>query len=236
MHTEPRAARLFLLASLSPRPGDRCRYPPTALYHWQISMDYWEDNARQLVDQLIDASVFDDVRGMVRVPNYEHVEHDFANEFNSIDDYQQFLSEAYDSVWYSEVPFDGGEAVFEGDSYGYVGDAVAEVDDAEEFFARHTPPPRNLRSLFTANQLLLPDADASDAAKVSVVDVNEELIAYLNANPGKMRDLQPRKFEELVAEMWKNQGFEVSLTPSTRDGGMDVIAVRKESILSLIHI
>ena len=26
MHTEPRAARLFLLARLSPRPGDRCRY------------------------------------------------------------------------------------------------------------------------------------------------------------------------------------------------------------------
>ena len=28
MHTEPRAARLFLLARLSPRPGDRCRYVP----------------------------------------------------------------------------------------------------------------------------------------------------------------------------------------------------------------
>ena len=27
MHTEPRAARFFLLASRSPRPGDRCRYP-----------------------------------------------------------------------------------------------------------------------------------------------------------------------------------------------------------------
>ena len=27
LHTEPRAARLFLLACLSPRPGERCRYP-----------------------------------------------------------------------------------------------------------------------------------------------------------------------------------------------------------------
>ena len=27
LHTEPRAARLFLLARLSPRPGERCRYP-----------------------------------------------------------------------------------------------------------------------------------------------------------------------------------------------------------------
>jgi hypothetical protein len=27
LHTEPRAARFFLLASRSPRPGERCRYP-----------------------------------------------------------------------------------------------------------------------------------------------------------------------------------------------------------------
>ena len=27
LHTEPRAARLFLLARCSPRPGERCRYP-----------------------------------------------------------------------------------------------------------------------------------------------------------------------------------------------------------------
>ena len=30
LHTEPRAARLFLLARLSPRPGERCRYPARA--------------------------------------------------------------------------------------------------------------------------------------------------------------------------------------------------------------
>ena len=35
LHTEPRAARLFLLASLSPRPGERCRYPA----QWNCLMD-----------------------------------------------------------------------------------------------------------------------------------------------------------------------------------------------------
>ena len=29
LHTEPRAARLYLLACRSPRPGERCRYPTT---------------------------------------------------------------------------------------------------------------------------------------------------------------------------------------------------------------
>ena len=32
MHTEPRAARLFLLARPSPRPGNRCRYPAMARF------------------------------------------------------------------------------------------------------------------------------------------------------------------------------------------------------------
>ena len=31
MHTEPRVARLFLLASRSPRPGERGRYPTQRL-------------------------------------------------------------------------------------------------------------------------------------------------------------------------------------------------------------
>lgn len=202
----------------------------------EFEIDYWEGNARQQVDDLIEASVFDDVRGMVRVPNYAHMEHDFANEFNNRDDYQQFLSDAYDHVYYSEVPFDGGEAVFDGDSYGYVGDAVADIDGAYDFFERHGPPPKSLKPFFTANELLIPSADVSDAAKIGVIDVNEELIAYLAKHPEKMRDLEPRKFEELVAEMWKNQGFDVELTPSSRDGGMDVIAVRKESIGTMMTI
>ena len=45
MHTEPRAARLFLLASRSPRPGDRCRY------HAQ-SIDMPESHQQKLRDRL----------------------------------------------------------------------------------------------------------------------------------------------------------------------------------------
>ena len=39
MHTEPRAARLSLLASRSPRPGDRCRYPPRALMNEKTRLE-----------------------------------------------------------------------------------------------------------------------------------------------------------------------------------------------------
>lgn len=38
--------------------------------------------------------------------------------------------------------------------------------------------------------------------------------------------LSPREFEELVAELFRQQGFNIELTPETRDGGCDVIATK----------
>ncbi len=39
--------------------------------------------------------------------------------------------------------------------------------------------------------------------------------------------LNPRQFEELVAEVWGRFGYDVELTAQTRDGGRDIVAVRK---------
>ena len=45
-----------------------------------------------------------------------------------------------------------------------------------------------------------------------------------------MREMEPRKFEELVAAMFRNQGYDVTLTPRSNDGGTDVIAVQRSGI------
>lgn len=39
-------------------------------------------------------------------------------------------------------------------------------------------------------------------------------------------NLSPREFEELVAELFSQQGFDVELTPETRDGGCDIIVTK----------
>lgn len=52
----------------------------------------------------------------------------------------------------------------------------------------------------------------------------DSLIQYLASNPEAMYGMQPRQFEELVAELLVRQGMEVELTPQTRDGGRDIIA------------
>ncbi|MDD2721740.1 MAG: restriction endonuclease [Gallionella sp.] len=54
-----------------------------------------------------------------------------------------------------------------------------------------------------------------------------EVLAYFGRHPELLHSLPPRKFEELVAAVFRNNGFEVELTPETRDGGIDIIAVQK---------
>lgn len=62
--------------------------------------------------------------------------------------------------------------------------------------------------------------------------VNDEVNrAYFNLqraidNPESLYDLSPREFEELVAAVFERNGYSVTLTPATRDGGCDVIATK----------
>jgi restriction system protein len=68
-------------------------------------------------------------------------------------------------------------------------------------------------------------------AKIWCPNVESEMISFFRRNPEQLYSMTPRKFEELVAAIFKNNGFSVELTPETRDGGIDIIAVHK-SILT----
>ncbi len=57
-------------------------------------------------------------------------------------------------------------------------------------------------------------------------NVELEMLEHFRQNPHELYNLSPRKFEELVASIFKNNGFNVQLTPETRDGGIDIIAVQ----------
>jgi restriction system protein len=55
--------------------------------------------------------------------------------------------------------------------------------------------------------------------------VNDALIALLARQPELMYQIRPRQFEELMAELYSRQGFEVELTQQTQDGGVDLYVV-----------
>ncbi len=54
------------------------------------------------------------------------------------------------------------------------------------------------------------------------------IFSVLN-NQEEIYNLSSREFEELVAELFRQQGFDVELTPETRDGGCDAIATKNIS-------
>jgi uncharacterized protein len=80
--------------------------------------------------------------------------------------------------------------------------------ELQEYFARHM-------------HVYRPRADIMED------EINDRLIQYLARHPKKMFDMSPRKFEELVCELLRDMGYDVYLTPATRDGGKDIIAVSK---------
>lgn len=52
-----------------------------------------------------------------------------------------------------------------------------------------------------------------------------KLIARLASHPGELHMLSPRRFEEVVAELFADTGYDVELTGQTRDNGIDIVAV-----------
>jgi hypothetical protein len=74
------------------------------------------------------------------------------------------------------------------------------------------------------------------ALDLSVTDFNDRVIAHLAAHPELLYELTPRRFEELVAELYHRAGFEVELTPASGDGGVDVYAVRRSDLGSTLVV
>ncbi|MBV2135339.1 MAG: restriction endonuclease [Candidatus Thiodiazotropha sp. (ex Ctena orbiculata)] len=54
------------------------------------------------------------------------------------------------------------------------------------------------------------------------VFIDQRFINYLYANHGKIIEMHWRKFEELTAEYFQREGFNVELGPGTNDDGVDV--------------
>lgn len=197
------------------------------------ALPMWEEYAQEAIKRQLEFATFDDIRGTIRLPP-PHDDSRFDVQLFSMEELEEHLREIYNQEWYAYVPFEGGEAVFEDDAWEVVEDLLSGSPQFSEFF-ENTAPLEGTETLITARELLL-NPSASEIVRISFEEINDELIKYLSENPEKMRELSPRKFEELVADMFKNQGFEVTLTPSSKDGGMDVIAVQKNGIGTVMII
>jgi len=76
-----------------------------------------------------------------------------------------------------------------------------------------------------------------EQVNTTIVLVNDELKRILAKYPERMYDLNSRKFEELVADILRDFGWDVEMTKATRDGGVDLyVYIRNEIIASLMIV
>lgn len=66
-------------------------------------------------------------------------------------------------------------------------------------------------------------------------ELNDALLERLAADPRLMYQLTPHKFEEIVGELLARQGFDVTATKASRDGGRDLIVRCHSSIASGLY-
>lgn len=69
-----------------------------------------------------------------------------------------------------------------------------------------------------------------------ITDIDSELIEHLTKHPELLRKVDPRRFEEIIAELFKRRGFEVVLTPPTKDGGVDIYAALRDDVGALLFV
>jgi restriction endonuclease Mrr len=80
-------------------------------------------------------------------------------------------------------------------------------------------------NLFDLKDISLPERrQLISIAKPIIVTANEAMVERLKKAPGDIFRLSSREYEHMVAELLHDMGYEVELTPATRDGGKDILA------------
>jgi len=72
--------------------------------------------------------------------------------------------------------------------------------------------------------IAVPSTEIVAAAAPRIITAASALIDALKKQPAEIHALSPRKFEELLADLLSDMGWEVELTQQTRDGGKDILA------------
>lgn len=88
----------------------------------------------------------------------------------------------------------------------------------------------------TSGRPLRSGAAAEKQILADVEFVGRNLLERIAASPRQVFSLTSAEFEELAAELLAKQGYEISLTPRTRDGGKDMYAAKREKLGSFLYV
>lgn len=110
----------------------------------------------------------------------------------------------------------GGRSLFSRNSRG---DYCFVHYSLQEFFAK-----------FDERNKLYSENDETPVELLQVFSViSAELLDYLKKHPAELHQLRPRQFEELIGEILSSYGWQVCITPASKDGGYDLFCIAKDS-------
>jgi len=177
------------------------------------------EKVRQVIGEISEDAEVDEARGEVIIRAATPAGIEITERVRSLDDLRDLL----DDIIMIVMPSDWAEQI---DSWQI--DEVLEDFGAVELF-------QDIKSPGMVVFRATPDI-ICPSVKIEIATVNEALIRYLSDHPQMIYNLRPRQFEELVAELFRDFGYEVVLTPRSRDGGVDVRAIHKDSIGTLLYL
>lgn len=85
-----------------------------------------------------------------------------------------------------------------------------------------------------SNNIIVPSPEIITSVSPIIVSANHQLISALQRQPSDLRKLSPREFEQLLADLLEDMGWEVELTKQTRDGGSDILAYLNSEVGRLL--
>jgi len=69
--------------------------------------------------------------------------------------------------------------------------------------------------------------DDTHTRLIRLDEISDDLLQILLRDFQKIHQLSPRKYEALVTELLIREGFDARMTPTTRDGGFDILASKQ---------
>jgi restriction system protein len=72
------------------------------------------------------------------------------------------------------------------------------------------------------------------AVRPQIITFSGELANQLKHSPEKLHEVNSRQFEQLIADLFHDMGWEVELTQATRDGGRDILAHLNTGVVKLL--
>ena len=83
---------------------------------------------------------------------------------------------------------------------------------------------------------LTPGSETEKQIVVDICSAGDDLLKKVHSNPKLLYELSSRRFEEFVAEVLDRLGYQITLTPASKDGGKDIYAARKDHLGSFLYV